>query len=408
MRNRLIIITLLVLCASALALPKVLPLLSQPKQPTSDAKADGKSDAKPITAGTVGSAAGGSASAASATKLPKASVQAVVVRAQPLSNIIRATGTLLAGDEVELHSEVAGVITQLNLAEGKTATKNTLLLKLNDADLQANLRKAQSREKLAKAQESRQKQLLAIKSISQNEYEIAVNELNAVKAEIDLIQAQIRRTEIRAPFDGVVGLKYISLGAYVTPTTRIANLVNVATLKIDFSIPGQYAPLVSIGDSVMFTLQGSSALGTLGTSATASVFKARIYAIEPKIDPFTRTMQIRAIFDNKARKVLPGSFAELELVLRDIPNAIVVPTETLIPELKGQRVFLARSGKAKAVPVETGIRTERTLQILSGVQAGDTVITTGLLQIRDGSPITVTVVGSSDRVSASGTKQGTQ
>jgi membrane fusion protein (multidrug efflux system) len=381
MRNRVIIITLLILGAVGFAVPKVLPLLSKPKQPTST------DSTTPATTKTEKGDAAALAASTSVPKLPKASVQAVVVYLQPLSDRIRATGTLLAGDEVELHSEVAGVMTQLSLAEGKTVTKNTLLVKLNDADLQANLRKAKSRESLAKAQESRQKQLLAIKSISQNEYDIAVNELNTVKAEIDLIQAQIRRTEVRAPFDGVIGLKYVSPGAYITPATRIANLVNVATLKVDFSIPGQYAPLVRVGDSVSFTLQGSSALGS------AETFKARIYAIEPKIDPLTRTMQIRAIFDNKARKVLPGSFAELELVLRDIPNAILVPTETLIPELKGQRIFLARSGKAQAVQVETGIRTERRLQILSGVQAGDTVITTGLLQIRDGSPINVTIVG---------------
>jgi membrane fusion protein (multidrug efflux system) len=313
-------------------------------------------------------------------KLPKPSVQAVVLTATILHNSIRATGTLIASDEVELRSEVAGTIIQFAIKEGKRVKKGDMLVKLNDAELQAQLKRAQSRKTLAVAQEARQKQLLEIKSISQNDYDIALNELNSIKAEIELIQAQIRRTEIRAPFNGVIGLRYVSFGAYLTPTTRIASLVNLDTLKIDFAVPGQYAGLIKAGDVVRFSVQGYN-----------ETFMARISAAEPKIDAATRTMQVRAVCANGGNLV-PGAFAELEMTLNDIPNALVIPTEALVPELKGQRVFVAREGKAKAMDVETGLRTERSLQIVRGLNAGDTVITTGLLQIRDGSPISVTVI----------------
>lgn len=353
MKRRLLLIGIPLLLIILLAIPKVLPLLKSSSGPKNTAGSD---------------------------KVPKASVQAVIIRPTLLKNTIRATGTLLAGDEVELHCEVSGVITRLAIQEGKPVKKGDVLLKLNDAELQAQLKRALSRKKLAEEQEYRQRKLLEIKGISQNEYDIALNELNSITAELELIRAQISRTEIRAPFHGVIGLKYISDGAYINPSSRIANLINLSTLKLDFAIPGQYASLLMPGETISFTIQGSS-----------DKHIARVYALEPKIDPTTRTIQVRALCSNTGN-LFPGAFAEIEIVLKDIPQALVIPTEALIPEIKGQRVFVAHNGIAKAVTVETGIRTERTLQIIEGLRIGDTVITTGLLQIRSGSPINVTVL----------------
>lgn len=353
MKRRLLLIGIPLLLLILLALPKLIPLFQSSKT----AKNVGATD-----------------------KMPKASVQAIIIRPTLLKNTIRATGTLLAGDEVELHSEVSGIITHLAIHEGKPVKKGDVLLKLNDAELQAQLKRALSRKKLSEEQEYRQRKLLDIKGISQNEYDIALNELNSIAAEVELIRAQISRTEIRAPFHGVIGLKYISDGAYINPSSRIANLININTLKLDFAIPGQYASLLIPGETILFTIQGSS-----------ETHSAKIYALEPKIDPTTRTIQARAICTNTG-KLFPGAFAEIEIVLRDIPQALVIPTEALIPEIKGQRVFVSRNGIAKAIMVETGIRTERTLQVIDGLQIGDTVITTGLLQIRPGSPVNVTVL----------------
>ncbi|TAE29549.1 MAG: efflux RND transporter periplasmic adaptor subunit [Candidatus Kapaibacterium sp.] len=314
-------------------------------------------------------------------KLPPMTVQGVVVHTENIESNLNVTGSLLAAEEVELRSELSGIVTKLILREGQSVQKGSILLKLNDAELQAQLRKLLSRKKLLEEQEFRQRALLEIKGISQNEYDIALNEVQANKAEIDLAQAQIARTELRAPFSGSIGLRYVSEGAYITPQSRIATLTNVSMLRLDFAIPGQYAPLVRLGDKVSFTLQG-----------TDNRYEARISAIEPRIDPMTRTVQIRALFsNNRTPKLFPGAFAEVAVHLHDIRNALMIPSEALIPEIKGQRVFVAKNKVATPVDVETGIRTERKLQIVSGIQEGDTVITTGLLQIKGGANVNVEV-----------------
>ncbi len=366
------IITILVVCGviAILAVPKIL----QSMKSSSPTPSGGASPA-------LSNQVSGGKSAAEKPKTPPMTVQAVIVHVERLANNIRVTGSLLAGEEVELRSEIAGMLTKLALREGMTVKKGDLLFKLNDAELQAQARKILSRKKLLEEQEFRQRKLLEIKGISQNEYDIALNELTAIKSEIDLVQAQIARTEVRAPFAGTVGLRYVSEGAYITPATRIAALTNLSTLRLDFAIPGQYAALVRVGEKIEFTLQG-----------TDNRYEARIFAIEPRIDPLTRTVQIRALFtNNRAPKIFPGAFAEVFLDLHEINNALMIPTEALIPEIKGQRVFLAKNKIVTPVNVETGIRTDRKLQITSGIHEGDTVITTGLLQIKGGANVNVEI-----------------
>lgn len=373
MKKRIIIILVVLGVIGVLAVPKILQ--------NSKISAGGGSAAQQVAANIASNQASGKGNASGKSKAPPMTVQGVVVHLERLSNSIRVTGSLLAGEEVELKSEVSGVLTKLALREGQAVTKGSVLLKLNDAELQAQLRKLLSRKKLLEEQEFRQRKLLEIKGISQNEYDVALNELNSIKAEMELTQAQIARTEVRAPFSGTTGLRYVSEGAYITPATRIATLTNLSALRLDFAIPGQYASLVRVGESVEFTLQG-----------TDNHYTARISAIEPRIDPATRTVQIRALFNNnRTPKLFPGAFAEVKLNLQDINNALMIPTEALIPEIKGQRVFVAKNNVATPVDVETGIRTERKLQIVSGIQEGDTVITTGLLQIKGGANVNVEI-----------------
>jgi membrane fusion protein (multidrug efflux system) len=374
MKKRIITIAAIIGVLAILAVPKI---LQQSK--TSGAASTSQGVQNQASQGK--NAPNNAGAKADKPKTPPMTVQAVVVHVERLKNSIRVTGSLVAGEEVELRSEVSGILTKLALREGQSVGKGSILVKLNDAELQAQVRKLLSRKKLLEEQEFRQRKLLEIKGISQNEYDIALNELNANKAEIELTQAQIARTEVRAPFSGNIGLRYVSEGAYITPTTRIATLTNLSTLRLDFAIPGQYASLVRVGEIVEFALQG-----------TDSRYKARISAIEPRIDPATRTVQIRALFsNNQVNKIFPGAFAEVDVNLQDIPNALMIPTEALIPEIKGQRVFVAKNKVATPIDVETGIRTERKLQIVSGIQEGDTVITTGLLQIKGGASVNVEV-----------------
>lgn len=305
-------------------------------------------------------------------------VNAHIVTLEKISNRVFATGTVLANEEVELRSEISGKVILIPFKEGSFVNKGDLLIKINDADLQAQLRKAESKVKLSEEKEFRQRQLRDGNLISQEEYDNTVGELNINKADCDLIKAQVEKTEIKAPFSGVIGLRSVSEGSYVTPAIVMARLQNLNSIKVDFSIPERYFSLVKTGDELEFKISGSSQL-----------FKAKVYAIEPRIDPGTRTLQIRAICSSAYRELIPGAFANVELSLKEINDAILIPTVSIVPELKGQRVYLYKNGVVVPQSVEIGIREEAQVQIVSGLSNGDTVITSGILQIRPKSKVII-------------------
>jgi len=306
-------------------------------------------------------------------------VNAHIVSYEKLNEVVYTTGSILANEEVDLRSEISGKITQILFKEGSYVKKGDLLVKINDADLQAQLRKAESKVSLIEDREKRQRQLVQSQMISQEDYESTLNDLAASKAEYDLIQAQIDKTEIRAPFSGIIGLREVSEGSFVTTTTKIATLQNLANLKVDFAIPQKYAEQVRVGEDITFKL-----------SASDFQYKARIYAIEPTIDPSTRTLKLRAICSSSYKSLFPGAFVNVELNVKETDNAILIPTVAIVPELKGQSVYLYKDGTAISQNVELGIREENTVQVISGLVEGDTVITSGILQIRPGAKIQIT------------------
>ncbi|MCU7496081.1 MAG: efflux RND transporter periplasmic adaptor subunit [Ignavibacteria bacterium] len=308
-------------------------------------------------------------------------VEGFVVMPGKLNDRIVSNGTVLANEEVQLKSEVSGKITKILFKEGSYVRKGTLLVKINDADLQAQLAKANYKLQLAKDREYRQKMMLKREAISQEEYEAALNELQTQQADIQLIKAQIDKTEIRAPFNGIIGLKSVSVGSFISPTDKIATLQEINPVKVDFSIPEKYYNTVKTGTQINFKVQGSE-----------KVFNGKIYAVEPKIDQNSRSLQIRALCRNDRSEIYPGSFANIEIVLREISNALMIPTQALVPDFKGQKVFIAKNGKALSVPVNTGIRQESTIQITDGLSQGDTLITTGLLQLRPNMPVRISKV----------------
>jgi len=306
-------------------------------------------------------------------------VDGVVLKPDSLRNIIRVTGSAIANAEVEMRSETSGLITQINLREGSRVSRGQLLVKINDADLRAQRRQYELEMTLSKDTERRQKQLFERGAISQEDYDLALNRLNVIEAQLALVDAQIARTEIRAPFAGTIGLRYVDMGDYLTPATRITTLQNIDSIKIDFSIPEQYAGLVNRGDRIEFRVAGVD-----------NTFDGRIFAIEPRIDMASRSLPIRAITPNRTGRILPGSFVEIEYLLEEITDAVLIPTQSLIPQLQGQIVYVSKSGRATPVNVRTGIRSSTKIQILDGLAFGDTVITTGILQLREGLPVNVT------------------
>lgn len=312
---------------------------------------------------------------------PAQPVQAVVAGSASLNNVIDATGSILANEEVEIRSEIQGRVTGVYFKEGEFVPAGKLLISIDDKELQAQLKRTDLSIQLADEDETRKKQLADIGGLSKEDYDVALNYLLKLKAERELLLTQIEKTKITAPFSGVIGLRYISEGGYVTPANLIATLQQTNPIKVEFSIPEKYAGNIKNGSMVNYTVEGNS-----------KTYTATVYAKEPKIDPATRTIKVRATGPNNDNMLVPGAFAKLEIDLATIADAIVVPSEALVPTIKGQSVMLVKNGKATMTVVTTGIRTETTTQIVEGVVPGDTIVVTGLLTVRDGMPVKPIVV----------------
>ncbi len=308
------------------------------------------------------------------------SVNGMVVKEQTFDNNLSLSGSIEANEQVEIRSEISGIVEAINFQEGSTVSKGQVLLKINDVELRAQLAQAKTKENLASENERRAKLLLQKEAISQEEYDIASADYRSAKAQTQLISAQIGKTSVKAPFSGKIGLRNISPGTYVTPTVLIANLVNVGKLKITFSIPEKYATQIKVNSTLNFT----------ATNATEK-YTAKVYAIEPGVDINTRTLQVRALADNSNGKLLPGTFANIDLPLDVIKDAIVVPSQAIVPVQSGKKVYVANNGQAKEVKVETATRTDASILVLSGLKAGDTLITSGVMSLKDEAPIKVKI-----------------
>lgn len=306
-------------------------------------------------------------------------VEAMVLTTSKLDNIVVITGSVQANESLELKSETAGKITKIYFQEGKAVKKGDLLVQVNDEEIKAELTKQRFNKKLNEGIEFRQRKLLEKDAISQEEYDNALNKLNTSLADIAVLEAQLEKTKIRAPFDGIIGLRYVSEGALIATSTAIANLYNISPAKIEFAIPGRYSMQVKPKQKINFTVESDT-----------SIFVGEVYAVEPQIDANTRTLKIRALAENTKGLLLPGQFVRVELILGSTDNAILVPTEAVIPELNGHKVFISENGKAKEVTVQTGIRDNLRLEIVSGLHPQDTLITTGILQLRNGLDIQIT------------------
>lgn len=301
------------------------------------------------------------------------SVEGYVVKYDSLNDALQVTGSILPNEEVELRPEISGKVEAIQLKEGEIAEKGALLVKLNDRDLLAQLRKITAQQKLAEARRSRLAELLKIQGVSQQEFDEADNQAEALHADADVLKVQIERTEIRAPFRGLVGLRSVSVGSYVTPADVIAGIRQMDPVKIEFSVPGRYAANINSGKEIQFSVEGEK-----------EPRKGKVYAVESGINTDTRMLKIRATAANPDHRIKPGSFVKVDLILEKINDAILVPTQAVVPVLKGQQVYVAREGKATAIPVTTGIRNEKRVQITSGLEKGDTVVVTGVMSIRPG------------------------
>lgn len=308
-------------------------------------------------------------------------VNALIVEPRAFANIITLSGSVEPNEQIQIRSEVSGIVRSLGFQEGSMVEKGQLLLRIDDSELQAQLIQAQSREKLAEDNENRARLLLEKEAISQQEYDVAHADYESAKAQTTLIRAQIAKTTVHAPFSGKVGLRSVSEGEYLTPTKVVANLLSINPVKILFSVPEKYGMQIQDGQRIRFSASGSDVM-----------HDAEIYAIEPGVDPATRTISIRALADNPGGRLFPGSFARIELPLERIDTALLIPTQAVIPVQNGKQVYLFKDGQAKATPVVAENRTASEVLINQGVVIGDTVLISGLMSLADGLPVRVDIV----------------
>jgi len=313
-------------------------------------------------------------------KKPPMAVSGLVVQPQEFENTLSLSGSIDANEQIELRSEVSGVAEKIYFEEGAKVNKGQVLVKINDIELRAQLGQARTRQNLASENARRARLLFEKEAISREEYDIATADFKTAQAQSQLINAQIAKTSIKAPFAGTVGLRNISPGTYVTPETLIAKLVNSSQIKITFSIPEKYATQMKVNSNITFTVAG-----------TNEKFNAKIYALEPEVEVATRTLRVRALAQNTQGRLLPGTFANVALPLENIKDVFLVPTEAIVPVQNGKKVFITAGGKAKEVMVQTGTRTEKDIVVLSGLKPGDTVLTTGVLTLKNEAPVKVSV-----------------
>ncbi|WP_281233630.1 efflux RND transporter periplasmic adaptor subunit [Flavobacterium gelatinilyticum] len=307
-------------------------------------------------------------------------VTGLVIQTSTFDNNLSLSGSIEANEQIEIHSEVSGIVEGIYFNEGTNVSKGQVLFKVNDIELKAQLRQAETKEGLAAENERRAKLLLQKEAISQEEADVARADHASAQAQSQLIRAQIAKTSVKAPFSGKIGLRSISPGTYITPTVLVAKLVNTGKLKITFSIPEKYASQVQSGLVIEFTVSGSN-----------KTYNAKIYAIEPEVAVATRTLQVRAIADNTDGKLFPGTFADVKLPLNIVKDAIVVPSQAIVPIQDGKKVYIANNGKAKEVMVDATTRTDSSILILAGLRAGDTLITSGVMSLKNEAPIKVKV-----------------
>lgn len=297
-------------------------------------------------------------------------VDVIIAAPEPISNIVEANGTIIASEYVELRPEVSGRLTYLNVPEGKTIAKGFVIARVNDADLRAQIAKSKVQLQLAQTTVDRYKKLLDINGLNQADYDIALNQLNSLKADIVYTQALVEKTIVKAPFSGVVGLRGISPGAYVSPATIIATLQQTNQVKIDFTVPDIYGSIIKTGMVITVKIDG----------VTKEIRKAIIIATEPGANINTRNLKVRAVLQGGTAN--PGVFVKVYIDAGKNRSAIKVPTNCIIPDDKNNQVVLVKNGMASFVNIKTGIREANSVEVIEGINNGDSVVVSGVLFAR--------------------------
>lgn len=301
-------------------------------------------------------------------------VDVIIAGAENIMSSLEVNGSALSNEMVELRPEISGRLVYLNIPDGAKVKQGAILAKVNDADIQAQMEQQKSQLDLATKTEKRLGNLLKVNGVNQADYDVALSQMNSIQANIKVLNAQIDKTVIKAPFSGELGLRVVSQGAYVTPQTLIGTLQQTDKVKIDFTVPETYASIIKKGDKVR-----------IQTNSSAESLEAAISAIEPQINSVTRNVKVRAFLTNGI--IPPGAF--VKVMLDQNRQSIMVPSNAIIPDALSNQVVVVRNNKAVFTNVETGMRNDNLVELTSGVNAGDSIVVSGMLFVRPNAAIKV-------------------
>ncbi len=307
---------------------------------------------------------------------PAPKVDGYVVKNIPVAENLELPGSLIANESTEIHPEISGRMTYLNAAEGKAVGRGTLIAKIYDGDLVAQLNKLRVQLQVADQTAKRYQELLKIDGVSQQEYDLQALQINNIKADMAIVRSNITRTEVRAPFAGVLGLKNVSPGAYITPQTVLTTIRQNSQLKLDFTLPEKYSGKITTGQLLNFSVEGNP-----------RNYAARVIATEAAVTEDSRSLHLRALVTNNDGKLLPGAFVKVKTQFAPDPNAIMIPSQAIVPQARGKKVVVYRGGTVSFDDVTTGIRDSTMVQITTGLKVGDTIIITGLMSMKPGAKV---------------------
>jgi membrane fusion protein, multidrug efflux system len=313
-------------------------------------------------------------------------VDGYIVKTEALSENVELPGTIIANEATEIHPEIPGRLTHLNAREGLYVGRGAVIARLYDGDLQAQLNKLQVQLKIAEQKQKRLEELQKIGGISKQDYDLSVLEVSNIRSDIAIVHADLSKTVVRAPFAGKLGLKNISPGAYVTPATIITTIQQTSQLKLDFTVPEKYTDKIKTGQIVNFTYAGSK-----------KKYAARVLATESSVSETTRSLVVRSLVINKDDELMPGTFAKVILNFEPDPDAMMIPTQAVLPQARGKKVILFNNGVAKFTDVVTGVRDSSRVQVTEGLKPGDTVVVTGLLTVRPDAKIQINKIVNSEQ-----------
>jgi membrane fusion protein (multidrug efflux system) len=305
-------------------------------------------------------------------------VNAQILTSENLNDVIRGKGRLIPDEEVDLSFETSGKITGIYVKEGSNVYKGQLLAKVNDKPLQAELLKLEAQKPLAEDRVYRQEALLKKEAVSQEAYESVKTELEKLNADIELVKTKIAQTELRAPFNGVIGLRQVSEGTYVSPTVIISRLTKTIPLKMEFSVNERDINNVKPGTPVTFSIEND-----------LSKYQATVYAVESNLDQQTLTLKARALYPNPGGRLRPGLSTSIEIQKQEIKNTLVIPSLSTVAEMGKDIAYVYKGGKARKVVLKKGMRTASSVQVLDGLSVGDTLLVTGVMQLRDDLPVVI-------------------